>query len=131
MIEPEAQTRAVESICNALARLIAPSTYYAYKAREADPTKQSGRRKRDTAFTSEIHRVWEAKFKVYGGRTAWRQLVREGFRVACDLVRRVFSADRPNQLWNGRSGLERSREAFFNVAIAGAGFPRFAIANAS
>jgi transposase InsO family protein len=121
----------VEPICRELP--IAPSTYYAHMAEKADPTLRSPRRRRDETLRTEISRVWDGNFGVYGARKVWRQLLREGQRVArctverlmrqmglkgvvrgkakrttvaadhdlcpLDLVRRVFHAVRPNQLW--------------------------------
>ena len=70
----------VEPICGVLP--IAPSTYYSYKVREADPALRPTRAKRDEELRGEIKRVWEANFQVYGVRKVWRQLQREGFTVA-------------------------------------------------
>jgi transposase InsO family protein len=70
----------VEPICRVLP--IAPSTYHVHAARRADPGKSSARAWRDAALRSEIRRVWEANFRVYGGRKVWRQLRREGVAVA-------------------------------------------------
>lgn len=66
----------VEPICAVLP--IAPSTYYAHKAREANPARWPPRAKRDAPLRSEIRRIWEENFKVYGVRKVWRQLGREG-----------------------------------------------------
>ena len=117
----------VESICRQLP--IAPSTYYEYKAREADPERLPPRAQRDMALKPEIGRVWDENFQVYGAKKVWRQLNREQIPVArctverlmgvlgllgkaykttvpddaaerpTDLVQRQFQADRPNQLW--------------------------------
>ncbi len=70
----------VESICRHLP--IAPSTYYEYKARERDPERLPGRQKRDAQLKPEIQRVWEENFRVYGARKVWKQLNREGIRIA-------------------------------------------------
>lgn len=112
---------------------IAPSTYYAHKAQEADPTRRSARAQRDEELRVEIRRVWETNFQVYGVRKVWRQMNREGIQVArctvarlmkemglrgavrgrrvkttvpaeqadcpLDLVKRDFTAERPDQLW--------------------------------
>jgi len=121
----------VEPICAQVP--IAPSTYYLYKAREADLTKVPARHQRDQVLMGDIRRVWEQNFRVYGARKVWHQLKREGIVVArCtverlmrqldiqgvvrgtkrittvsdpeqkrapDLVKRQFTATRPNQLW--------------------------------
>jgi transposase InsO family protein len=70
----------VEPICTELP--IAPSTYYEYKAREADPGRLPARHIRDTWLEVEIQRVWEANFRVYGVRKVWKQLNREQIRAA-------------------------------------------------
>ena len=80
----------VESICGVLP--IAPSTYYAHKAREADPALASARAQRDDELRVEIKRVWEANFHVYGVRKVWHQLRREGFAVARCTVARLMRA---------------------------------------
>ena len=78
----------VEPICAQLP--IAPSTYYEHKAREADPDLLPWRAQRDQALKAEIQRVWEENFRVYGARKVWRQLKREGFRVARCTVERLM-----------------------------------------
>ena len=80
----------VEPICRVLP--IAPSTYHAHAARRADPGKLSRRAKRDEVLKSEIRRVFEANFRVYGVRKLWRQLGREGFVVARCTVARLMKA---------------------------------------
>ena len=63
----------VEPICDVLP--IAPSTYYAHRARARDPAKRPARAKRDEALRPEIQRVWNENQAVYGVRKVWRQLV--------------------------------------------------------
>ena len=76
----------VEPICTLLP--IAPSTYYARAARRADPDKLPPRAKRDAVLKTEIRRVFEANFRVYGVRKIWRQLAREGIVAArCTIAR--------------------------------------------
>jgi putative transposase len=116
----------VEPICAHLP--IAPSTYYAARARPP-----SARALADAGLMPEVLRVWKDNYEVYGAEKVWRQLRREGFdvgrdRVArlmralgiagmvrgkpkrttvpapagerpADLVRRDFSAPAPNRLW--------------------------------
>ena len=70
----------VEPICRVLSeggRRIAPSTYYAVKAR---PT--CGRVIRDAELLAQIRRVHEENYGVYGARKVWHQLHREGIQVA-------------------------------------------------
>ncbi len=80
----------VEPICRVLP--IAPSTYHAHAARRADPGKLSRRAKRDEVLKSEIRRVFEENFRVYGVRKLWRQLGREGLVVARCTVARLMKA---------------------------------------
>ena len=70
----------VEPICTELP--IAPSSYYEYKAREADPGRLPARHQRDAWLEVEIQRVWEENFRVYGVRKVWKQLNREQIRAA-------------------------------------------------
>ena len=78
----------VEPICAVLP--IAPSTYYEQKARQVDPGRLPSRTKRDAELRGEIQRVWDANFRVYGARKVWRQLNREGIRVARCTVERLM-----------------------------------------
>ena len=80
----------VESICAVVP--IAPSTYFLAKARQADPTCRSARAQRDDAQRPEIQRVWDEHFQVYGPRKVWKQLRREGVRVARCTVGRLMRA---------------------------------------
>jgi transposase InsO family protein len=78
----------VEPICAILP--IAPSTYYAHKAKHRDPERRSNRAKRDEELKPEIQRVWEENFRVYGVRKVWRQLNREGIKVPRCTVARLM-----------------------------------------
>ena len=78
----------VEPICAVLP--IAPSTYYAAKAREADPSLRSTRARTDEALRPEIRRVWDENRSVYGAKKVWKQLRREGFAVARCTVARLM-----------------------------------------
>jgi len=82
------QGHGVEPICAVLP--IAPSTYYEHKARQADPERLPERVKRDVYLRSEIRRVWEANFEVYGARKVWRQLNREKIEAARCTVERLM-----------------------------------------
>jgi len=64
---------------------IAPSTYHAAKARP-----RSARARRDQELKAEITRVHRDNFGVYGARTVWRQLQREGIGVARCTVERLM-----------------------------------------
>ena len=87
-IDDNRTTHGVEPICRVLP--IAPSTYHAQVAQRADPAKASMRAKRDARLRSEIRRVFEANFGVYGVRKIWRQLGREGVSVARCTVTRLM-----------------------------------------
>jgi putative transposase len=79
----------VEPICAVLP--IAPSTYYAHRARRLDPERRSARAKRDEVLRVEIRRVFEESFGgVYGIKKVWRQLLREGIVVARCTVGRLM-----------------------------------------
>jgi putative transposase len=78
----------VEPICAVVP--IAPSTYHAHKACQANSHLRSDRAQRDTWLTDEIRRVWEENFAVYGARKIWRQLKREGVSVARCTVERLM-----------------------------------------
>jgi putative transposase len=59
-------------------------------AKRADPTRLSDRARRDEALRSEVLRVFEENWRVYGVRKVWRQLGREGFEVARCTVARLM-----------------------------------------
>ena len=87
-IEAQRPGHGVESICAVLP--IALSTYYEYKARQADPGRLPERAKRDRNLRPEIRRVWDSNFQVYGSRNVWRQLNREEISVARCTVERLM-----------------------------------------
>ncbi len=70
--------------------LIAPSTYYEHKRRVREPQRCSARSRRDAELRPLIRRVWESNFGVYGARKVWRQLHREGTKVARCTVERLM-----------------------------------------
>jgi transposase InsO family protein len=78
----------VEPICAVLP--IAPSTYFLHRAHQADPTTRSARAQSDDERRTEIRRVWDEQQQVYGSRKVWRQLQREGHRVARCTVERLM-----------------------------------------
>jgi transposase InsO family protein len=87
-IDEHRAVHGVEPICRVLS--IAPSTYHAHAARRADPGKLPARARRDLTLRSEIRRVYEENFCVYGVRKVWRQLLREGTAVARCTVARLM-----------------------------------------
>src|SRR5258705_3521957 len=101
-IDEHREEHGVESICQQLE--IAPSTYYEYKARLADPSKLCRRAVRDGELRVEIERVWKENFGVYGARKVWRQLLREKVDVARCTVERLM-----RQM--GLQGVVRGRKA--------------------
>jgi putative transposase len=125
------QEHGVQPVLEALKQTpaqIAPSTYYAAKARP-----ESARAARDRELVEKIEQVHEDNYSVYGARKVWAELNRQGVDVArctverlmresglCgllrdksprttkpaaetgrpgDLVERDFTATRPNELW--------------------------------
>lgn len=78
----------IEPICRVLP--IAPSTYHAHAARRCDPARLSLRARRDTVLKTEVRRVFETNFSVYGVRKVWHQLKRDGFDVARCTVSRLM-----------------------------------------
>ena len=64
---------------------IAPSTYYAALARPV-----SARAVRDEELMTDILRVYEENYRVYGARKVWRQLRREGVAVGRGRVERLM-----------------------------------------
>ena len=144
----------IEPICTALQ--VAPSTYYAARARQP-----SARQRSDQRLKSEIARVHRANFGVYGIEKVWRQLKREGIQVGrdrvarlmddlqlsgvvrgqrkrttrpaevtqrpADLVERNFSASAPNRLWVADLTYVSSWSGFVYVAFVIDVFSRFII----
>ena len=104
----------VEPICRVVP--IAPSTYYAVKAQEADPSLRSARAKWDAELKPEIQRVWDRKLQVYRARKVWRQLNREGIAVARCTVERLMGG-------MGLEGALRGRRAGTTVPGDDAGRP--------
>lgn len=87
-IDDHREAYGVEPICKVLP--IAPSTYHVHAAVRADPARLSARAKRDATLKSEVRRVFEENFRVYGVRKVWRQLKREGHAVARCTVARLM-----------------------------------------
>ncbi|GAA1656157.1 hypothetical protein GCM10009765_01800 [Fodinicola feengrottensis] len=81
----------VEPICAVIG--FAVSTYYATKKRLAEP---SDRDVRDGELVPLIREVWASKKKgnqVYGAEKVWKQLGRDGVRVARCTVERLMAAE--------------------------------------
>jgi putative transposase len=76
-LEPRSGSR---PICRVLP--IAPSSYHEQAARGRDPDRAPARQKRDVELCREVRRVFEENFGVCGVRKVWRQMLRDGIRVA-------------------------------------------------
>jgi putative transposase len=87
----------VEPICRVLG--VAPSTYYAVKARERDPAPRT---LADRALLEEIRRVHAESRGLYGARKVFWQLRREGIGAARCTVERLMRRD-------GLEGVVRGR----------------------
>jgi putative transposase len=104
----------VEPICRVLP--IAPSTYHAHAARRADPGKLPARARRDITLRTQIRRVYEENFCVYGVRKVWRQLLREGIAVARCTVARLMRT-------MGLQGVVRGKRVRTTISNAAAPCP--------
>lgn len=78
----------VEPICKMLQ--IAPSGYRRHAARQRNPALCCQRAHQDKTLTPHIQRVWDTNLQVYGADKVWRQLNREGLRVARCTVERLM-----------------------------------------
>ncbi|WP_432757622.1 IS3 family transposase [Escherichia coli] len=70
---------------------IVPSTYYHCQQQRHHPDKRSARAQHDDWLKREIQRVYDENHQVYGVRKVWRQLLREGIRVARCTVARLMA----------------------------------------
>ncbi|EPE1800895.1 IS3 family transposase [Escherichia coli] len=70
---------------------IAPSTHYHCQQQRHHPDKRSARAQHDDWLKREIQRVYDENHQVYGVRKVWRQLLREGIRVARCTVARLMA----------------------------------------
>ena len=87
-VDQHRATYGVEPTCAVLP--IAPSTYFLRKAQQQDAATRSARARHDDALRAAIQRVWDDNEQVYGPRKVWKQLRREGHRVARCTVERVM-----------------------------------------
>ena len=78
----------VEPICQVLQ--IAASGYRLYAARQRNPALQPARAQRDAELIPQIQRVWQENLQVYGADKVWKQMHREGIRVARCTVERLM-----------------------------------------
>ena len=114
-IDAHRETYGVEPICAVLP--IAPSTYYEQKVRQADPTRQPARARRDAVLRPEIERVWCTHRRVYGAKKIWKQLGRERIPVARCTVARLMGE-------LGLRGVVRGRRVRTTIPDAVAERPR-------
>jgi putative transposase len=87
-IDAHKEAFGVEPICRVLRQAgvaIAPSTYYAAKARPA-----SARAVRDGELKEHIMAVWKDNYEVYGARKIWNALHRKGIKAARCTVERLM-----------------------------------------
>jgi putative transposase len=78
----------VEPICRVLP--IAPSTYFRHKLLARDRSRRSVRAVSDEVLRAIIRQIWDENHRVYGPRKVWKQMGREGLRVARCRVRRLM-----------------------------------------
>jgi putative transposase len=71
---------------------IAPSTYFRHKLLARDPARRSVRAVSDAVLHVIIRQIWDENHRVYGPRKVWKQMGREGLRVARCRVRRLMRA---------------------------------------
>ena len=93
----------VEPICRSLQ--VAPSTYYAAKRREVEP---STRARRDAEIGPALEALWIKNRKVYGADKLWRAARRAGHDVGRDQTARLM-----RQL--GICGVSRRRKKVFTT----------------
>ena len=99
---------------------MAPSTYYANKARAP-----SARECRDAILGPALRQLWDNNYRVYGARKLWKAARRAGHDVGRDQVARHMRAagiagvrrgktDPHHQTRPGRSAASRSGEPGFH-----------------
>jgi transposase InsO family protein len=88
MVDEHRHTHGVESICKLLQ--IAPSAYRRYAARQRNTALASKRTQQDQQLIAHIERVWQGNMRVYGADKVWKQLRREGIKVARCTVERLM-----------------------------------------
>ncbi len=64
---------------------VAPSTYYAAKARQP-----SAREQRDAVMIPILVEIWEDNYRVYGARKLWKSALRAGHDIGRDQVARLM-----------------------------------------
>ena len=69
---------------------VAPSCYRLHAARQRNPELNCTRFRRDQELIPEVQRVWHSNWQVYGADKVWKQMNREGIRVARCTVERLM-----------------------------------------
>jgi putative transposase len=87
-VDTHRQRFGVEPICKLMQ--VALSAYWREAARERNPALCPPRRKRDATLTPQIEAVFANNMSVYGADKVWRQLKREGTKVARCTVERLM-----------------------------------------
>ena len=88
LIDHQRDAFGVEPICEVLQ--IAPSAYRRHAARTRNPSLLSPRAQREAELCPRIEQVWNSNFQVYGADKVWKQMNREGVRVARCTVERLM-----------------------------------------
>ena len=87
-VDRHRELHGVEPICKVLQ--IAPSGYRRHAAHQRNPALRCARAQRDDGLIPQIERVWQVNMQVYGADKVWKQLNREGVRVARCTVERLM-----------------------------------------
>jgi len=96
---------------------VAPSAYRRHAARRRNRALRSPRARRDDELMPQIRRVFEDNHGVYGADKVWRQLNREGLRVARCTVERLMRRQ-------GLQGVRRGKQVRTTVADEAADRPQ-------
>jgi len=88
LIDEQRAAFGAEPICEVVQ--VAPSAYRRHAARTRDPSLLSSRAQRDVELAPKIEQVWNANFQVYSADKVWKQMNREGVRVARCTVERLM-----------------------------------------
>lgn len=105
-IDDHRQVYGVEPICRVLP--IAPSTYYQWKAWEANPQRRSRRAQEDERLRPQVHRVWTEHRSLYGAEKVWKEMGRQGIRAARCTVERLMKS-------MGLQGVVRGKRTFTTI----------------
>ena len=108
-IDAHRERWSVAAMCRVLE--FSQRTYYAGRARPA-----SFRSLADEEHKTQIRRVWENNYQVYGPRRVWKQLHREGHRIARCRVERLMAG-------MGIHGVQRGKRRFTTTPDHGAARP--------